>query len=72
MAASSPLNVPDEFTLHLRLSDDRQAEEMIKRVAECLEAVERLEGRYRALYGMYQEVLTAVGYLRQDLAKMRK
>lgn len=64
--------MPTDINLNLRLTDDRQTEVLMKEVNKCLEAVDRIEGRYKALHGMYLEVLTAVQHLRQELQELRK
>ena len=64
--------MPTDVNLNLRLTDDRQTEVLMKEVNKCLEAVDRIEGRYKALHGMYLELLTVVQYLRQELQELRK
>lgn len=63
---------PSEFNLNLRLTDDRQTAELLEEVRKCQETVDRIEGRYKALHGMYLELLTAVQNLRQELQELRK
>ena len=64
--------MPTDVNLNLRLTDDRQTALLLEEVRKCQEAVDRIEGRYKALHGMYLEVLTAVQHLRQDLHDLRK
>lgn len=64
--------MPTDVNLNLRLTDDRQTAELLEEVRKCQETVDRIEGRYKALHGMYLELLTAVQNLRQELQELRK